>query len=231
MMNYKQFMNTSTANPMHNELRRAINSLDTHQQGIVEAHWNTFFANFENFCSKYQNEYKGQGLYTTAIWALSSACINLKHAALSTDELQTVTALNEYTEKNISKAEKLDIKIELYWYEFAESYRNCMPHGNNQILEDFKREVAKTAMSMLRATPDKEINIIGTDAVQKAATELAGKHPNNVSLCSDMTRVSKVAGEQRSMIYDAYVAPTEPMMFLDDEGMDFALDEIEDELY
>lgn len=228
----KHFMNKPTANPMHNTLRRAIGELDVRQQQVVANNWNTFYQNFSSACDKYIDTRPDAGLYTTGVYATLHACQHMRLMSLDADTLQVFSHLEENMVDKLNAAAEVDTKIEMYWYEFTEEYRGYMPHCNNRILEDLQRMVAKAAHQEYIHNPETDIRIIACNAVQRAAVELIGQHPDNAGIRVDMLHIEKVAPEHKSTILDAYVGPIEPgdLVQYDFEDPEMFIDDMEEEL-
>lgn len=206
----KRFLNKPTVNPMHNVLRRAIESLDTRQQDIIAQDWHSFFTKFQETCDSFVTKRPGQGLYTTGAIATLLTCSYMQRQTQDLATASVFDALGEKVSEQQEAFEDIDTRVGMYWYAFAEQYGNVMPHCNNRVMEDFQHAVATAAHQEYIHNPDRDIRFTGLEAVQQATIEIARRHPDNEMICKDMTWVSKIASEQKSMMYSEVVLTVEP---------------------
>lgn len=204
----KSFMKHSTVNPMDSVLKQAMGTLDKYQQDHIAKYWQQAFSHFQEVCDAYRTQRPGQGLYTTGALAVLNMCNYMRHTP-DMDTMQAFEKLNDYIAENFNVFEALDTKVEMYWYAFAEEYRGVMPHSNNRVMEDFQHEVATAAQVEWMNNPGQDIRLTAFSAVQSATIAIARAHVNSTGICADMTRVSKIAAEQRAHMLDEFIAPME----------------------
>lgn len=213
----RNFLNTPTVNPMRNTLRRAVEALDVRMQESLSKNWDTFFTSFQKSCARYIEQRPQQGLYTTGAWSVISACYHMSDITPDVNSQQVFTQLSINAEEMLQQCEEVDIRVEMYWYSFAEQYGDHMPHCNNRIMEDFQREVAKAAHKEYVHIPDRDIRFTGLEAVQAATIAIARAHPENEGIGADMTRVSKIAHEQKWCMLSDIMLTVEPKDIVLDE--------------
>ena len=204
----KSFMKQLTVNSMDSVLKQAIGTLDEHQQDRIAKYWQPAHTRFQEVCDASRTQRPGQGLYTTGALAVLSMCNYMRHTP-DVDTMQAFATLSDYVAENLNLFEELDTKVEMYWYAFAEEYRGVMPHSNNRVMEDFQHEVATAAQVEWMKNPGQDIRLTAFSAVQTATIAIARAHTNNTGICADMTRVSKIAAEQRAHMLDEFIAPME----------------------
>lgn len=221
----QNFMNKATANPMHNTLQSAIEALGPYARSALTNNWSEFYAKFQETCDAYIGTRPGQGLYTTGVYSVIHACNHMRHMVQDMDALQMFSQLAEAAAEQLQEYEKIDTKVNMYWYSFSEDYASYMPHCNNRILEDFQRLTAKYAHQEYIHNPNEDLRVTATKAVQQAAVEMQTSHADKPHIVHDMQRVHSVAAEHRSMILDTIVAPYEPKMLVHSEDYEGELDE------
>ncbi len=211
------FLSQKTANPMHNELRRTLNSLSDEQLSHIEQNWGTFFSNFNQACQEYIHNRPGMGLHMTAAWAIIGACVKADKEVLDPKAKEAFNQMRYNISEQLEKLDAIDTKIEMYWYVFAESYRECMPHCNNRVMEDFQREVAKFGHHEYIHNPDRDLQLSALAAVQQATIVIARTHATNEQIGADMTAVSQIASEQAALMNCAEFV-IEPREYVMDES-------------
>lgn len=234
----KQFLNTSTTDPIHNTLRRAIESLAPDAQDKVSTYWNDFFEYFTKFCSRTLERRPGEGLYTASTWAVIAACYHEMDAIDDKDAKAAFSQLKHNAGNTIAQCSAIDMKVNMYWYSFAEQYKQYMSHCNNLVFDEFQKAVANNARELYAQNPNQDIQLTALAAVQQATIHIARKSANNSGIGADMTVVSQIAVGQKEMLLKMPTERYEPRDYVDhgdtpsqyEEDMDELLsDEIDEE--
>lgn len=210
------FLNTATANPMHNTLRRTVETLSQSTQEKLAQHWEVFFQYFQNRCNQAIKNATYKGLYEVGAFAIMHACAHMQRVVHDTDLNQMFAQLGENIADTIEKYEEIDAHVDLYWNAFAEQYRNCMPHCNNQVFSDFQQEVAAQARQLYHNNPDVDIQLTALSAVQYATIHVARKGVHHPGIGADMTAVSQMAAEQKEMLSRMQNEIYEPRDYISD---------------
>ena len=206
----RNFMSKTTANPMHNVLKEAIEAAGLSAQPALIVNWQAFSLKFRETCNAYIETRPEQGLYTTGAYSLIHACNHMRHLVESINEMQAFGKLSEIAMEKLEGYQNTDTLVGLYWSHFAEDYAIYMPHCNNRIMEDFKEIVSKCANQEYIHNPDADIRITAASAVRQAAKEMMVRHPDATHIQADMQHVEMIARDHRAMLLDALVVPYQP---------------------
>ena len=209
-MDYATLMSTRDANPLHNELRRAIATAAPFERDSIEENWDILMTQILDIRAQRFKMKPLDGPYTLALVSIDCAAANTRGWAVKDDKYADVAGLQQmevYAQSHYRAAEARDKALFDFLLDGAWSYEKICPNCPENILELFVERTMKHARDMLYHEPDRLINDIFYRAANRAATELA-KHAPDAGVKTDMEFVMQSTESQiqlfQSVPFDPY---------------------------
>lgn len=210
-MDYTTLMNTQDANPLHNELRRAIATAAPFERDDIEDNWDIFMHQVLDTRAQRFKMKPLDGPYTLALVSIDCAAANTRGWMQRDDKHADVAGLQQievYAQSHYREAERRDAALFDFLKNGAWSYETVCPNCSEDILELFVERTMKHARQMLYDEPDKLVNDIFYRAANRAATEIHRNAPD-AGVKTDMEFVMQSTESQIQLFQSVPLDPYE----------------------